>query len=260
MKKQLLSEEFKRMQKLAGIIAENIQEDYLNSLLEKIFEEGIDSLTPKERQWLDDKSKGINQKTPDEYLQDLFREWKIGEVEADNDIDNIYHWSDLHKFDQGLQDGFLNYVDLVEKYPNLDKEDIALLNALGHLKEFNGTPIYMPYSDYNWNSLDEETYHEILFDEFGIEPYEDDDDIETDEDGKITTAAYVKEFGFSFEEKENWEKILDQVKKKYNFDSFDPKSLKNYQKIEDEAKQIYIKKYGSPKYKSYPFYTDRKGF
>ena len=249
MKKQLLSEEFKRMQKLAGIIAENIQEDYLNSLLEKIFEEGIDSLTPKERQWLDDKSKGINQKTPDEYLQDLFREWKIGEVEADNDIDNIYHWSDLHKFDQELQDGFLSYVDLVEKYPNLDKEDIALLNALGHLKEFNGTPIYMPYSDYNWNSLDEETYHEILFDEFGIEPYEDDDDIETDEDGKITTAAYVKEFGFSFEEKENWDELLE--KNKINF--FDDEDV-------DRAKDLYIKKYGPPKYKNYPFSTDRKGF
>ena len=55
MKKQILSEEFKRWQKLAGIITENLQEDYLNSLLEKIFEDGIDSLTPKERQWLDDK-------------------------------------------------------------------------------------------------------------------------------------------------------------------------------------------------------------
>jgi hypothetical protein len=64
---------------------------------------------------------------------------------------------------------------------------------------------------------------------------------------------YKEEFGYSFEEKQNWEKVLDQVKKKYNFDEFDPKSLKNFEKIKDEAKQIYIKKYGSPKYKEYPF-------
>jgi len=92
-----------------------------------------------------------------------------------------------------------------------------------------------------------------LYDEENELYVDPEDDIETDEDGNITTAAYVEEFGHSFEEKQNWEKVLDQVKKKYNFDVFDPKSLKNFEKIKDEAKQIYIKKYGSPKYKSYPF-------
>ena len=242
MKKQILSEEFRRMQKLAGI-NESIDENYLNSLLEKIFENGIDSLTSKERQYLDDVSKGVNQKTPDEYLQDLFKEWKIGEIEVDNDIENIYHWGDLHNFDQELQDGFLSYVNLVEKYPNLDKQDLALVNSLGYLKEFNGTPIYMPYSSNNWNSLDEKTYDKILSNEFDIEPYEDDDD----------DLSYEEEFGHSFEEHQNWEKILDQVMKKYNFDVFDPKSLKNFDKIKTEAENIYVKKYGSPKHKKYPF-------
>jgi hypothetical protein len=72
-------------------------------------------------------------------------------------------------------------------------------------------------------------------------------------DGTMKPKYYKEEFGYSFEEKQNWEKVLDQVKKKYNFDEFDPKSLKNFEKIKDEAKQIYIKKYGSPKYKEYPF-------
>jgi hypothetical protein len=236
--------EIKRMQQLAGILKENVNEDYLNSLLEKIFDNGINSLTSKEKQYLNDISKGINAQTPDEYLQDLFKEWKVGEIEAGNDIENIYHWSDLYKFDQELQDGFLSYTNLVKKYPNLDREDLALVNSLGHAKEFNGTPIYTLYSDNNWNSLDEKTYNKILSREFDIEPYEDDDD----------DLSYEEEFGFSFEEKQNWEKIKDQIfDKKYNFDWFNPKHLKNYQKIEDEAKQVYINKYGPPKYKNYPF-------
>jgi hypothetical protein len=155
----------------------------------------------------------------------------------------------LHKFDQELQDGFLSYINLVKKYPNLDREDLALINSLGHAKEFNGTPIYTSYSENNWNSLDEKTYNRILFNEFGIEPYEDED-----EDGEYDDKAYIKEFGYSFEEKQNWEEIKDQIfNKKYNFNWFSPKSLKNYEKIEDEAKQVYIDKYGPPKYKRYPF-------
>jgi len=235
------------MIKLLDILIESSNEIYLNSLLEKIFENGIDSLTPKEKQYLNDVSKGTNSQTPDEYLQDLYKEWKTGEVEAGNDIENIYHWSDLHQFDQELQDGFLSYINLVEKYPNLDREDLSLVNSLGYAKEFNGTPIYTSYSDNDWNSLDEKTYNKILFNEFGIEPYEDDDEYDGSDE------AYIKEFGYSFEEKENWEKIKDQLFKKYNFDFFNSKDLKNYGKIEDEAKKIYIKKYGSPKYKKYPF-------
>jgi hypothetical protein len=232
------------MIKLLDILKESLNEDYLNSLLEKIFENGIDSLTPEEKQYLNNTSKGINAQTPDEYLQDLFKEWKVGEIEAGNDIENIYHWSDLHKFDQELQDGFLSYTNLVKKYPNLDREDLSLVNSLGHAKEFNGTPIYTNYKENEWNSLTKKQYNKILKDEFGIK-YEkeyDPDDL-----------SYEEEFGFSFEEKQNWEKILDQVKEKYNFDPFKVSSLKNYSKIEDEAKQIYINKYGPPKYKQYPF-------
>ena len=233
------------MIKLLDILKESLNEDYLNSLLEKIFENGIDSLTPEEKQYLNNTSKGINSKTPDEYLQDLFKEWKVGEIEAGNDIENIYHWSDLYKFDQELQDGFLSYTDLVKKYPNLDREDLSLVNSLGHAKEFNGTPIYTSYGKNKWNRLTKKQYNKILKDEFGIKyekEYNPDD------------LSYEEEFGYTFEEKQNWEKIKDQIfDKKYNFNWFSPKSLKNYEKIENEAKQVYIDKYGPPKYKRYPF-------
>ena len=258
-----MNKETLRMQMLAGIITESqyIQklnesdEEYLNSLLEKIFDEGISSLTPEEKQYLDDKSQGKNNKTPNQIIQDLFNDWKKEEIESGNDIENIYDWNDLHKFDQELQDGFISYVNLINKYPNLDKQDLALVNSLGHAKEFDGTPIYMPYSDYDWNSLDEQTYHKIIFDEFDIEPYEDEEDnIETDEKGNISDKAYIKEFGYSWKEKQNWEKILAQVEKKYNYDAFDVESLKNSNIIQKEAAEAYIKKYGPPKYKQYPFY------
>jgi hypothetical protein len=233
------------MIKLLDILKESLNEDYLNSLLEKIFENGIDSLTPEEKQYLNNTSKGINAQTPDEYLQDLFKEWKVGEIEAGNDIENIYHWSDLHKFDQELQDGFLSYTNLVKKYPNLDREDLSLVNSLGHAKEFNGTPIYTNYKENEWNSLTKKQYNKILKDEFGIKyekEYNPDD------------LSYEEEFGFSFEEQQNWQKVKDQIfDKKYKFNWFNPKHLKNYQKIEDEAKKVYIAKYGPPKYKKYPF-------
>ena len=154
------------MIKLTNLL-EGIKEDYLNSLLEKIFDEGLDSLTPEEKQYLDQVSKGTASKTPDEYLQDLFKEWKIGEIEVGNNIEDIYHWSDLHNFDQELQDGFLSYVNLVKKYPSLNKEDLSLINSIGYIKDPAGNQVYMPYSNYYWNSIDEKTYHKIIFDEIG---------------------------------------------------------------------------------------------
>lgn len=74
---------------------------------------------------------------------------------------------------------------------------------------------------------------------------EEDNPNDYDEEGNMTDDAYRKEFGYSFQEKQNYEKILDQVKEKYNFDPFDTNSLKNYDKIEAEAKEMYAQKYGS---------------
>lgn len=204
------------------LLKESKSEDYLNSLLEKIFKKGIDSLTSEEKQFLDDKSQGINNKTPDEFIQDLFNFWKPGEIEVGNDIENIYDWEDLHKFDQDLKNGFLSYVDLVKKYPTLDKEDLALVNGIGHIKDFRGNPIYMSYSQYEWNSLDEETYNKILSNDYGIESQEDYDEDE---------LSYEEEFGFSFEDKEELEKIKNHVKNIYNdFNTIVKESIKLFKK------------------------------
>jgi hypothetical protein len=235
---------FKKYLAEGKLLKESKSEDYLNQILDKILSDGLESLSPEEKQYLNNISQGTDNKTPDEFLQDLFKGWKVGEIEAGNDIENIYHWEDLHKFDQDLKDGFLKYVELVKKYPSLNKEDLALLNGIGHVKDISGNPIYEPYSSYEWDSLDEKTYNQILSKEYNIKPQE-----EYDPDA----LSYEEEFGFSFEEQQNWQKILDQVKEKYNFDFFNPEDLKNYSKIEDEAKNLYKKKYGVSKSKKYPF-------
>jgi hypothetical protein len=204
------------------LLQENKSEDYLNQILDKILSDGLDSLSPEEKQYLDNVSQGTDNKTPDEFLQDLFKSWKVGEIEAGNDIENIYDWEDLHKFDQDYKDGFLKYVDLVKKYPSLDKEDLALLNSIGHIKYISGSPAYMPYSQYEWDSLDEKTYNKILSKEYNIEPQEEYDPDE---------LSYEEEFGFSFEDKEEMEKIKKHIKSIYkDFDKVKKESIKLFQK------------------------------
>ena len=59
MNKQILSEEFLRMQKLAGIISKSQfkqlleNQDIINQILDKISTQGIKSLTPEEKLYLD---------------------------------------------------------------------------------------------------------------------------------------------------------------------------------------------------------------
>ena len=219
-----------RMQMLAGIITEGqykirlneSNESYINSLLEKIFDKGIESLTSEEKEYLDNTSQGKNSKNPDEILQDLFNEWKIEEIEVGNDIENIYHWSDLHKSDPELQDGFISYVNLVKKYPNLNKEDLAILNSLSYIKDFAGTQDFTDWNSIEWNSLDEKTYLKILKDDYGIEPKEDEDD-----DGE--------KLDYPYEDRENFRKILEKIESQH----------KDWEmgKIKDEARKQFKKLY-----------------
>jgi hypothetical protein len=204
------------------LLKENKSEDYLNQILDKILSDGLESLSSEEKQYLDNISQGTDNKTPDEFLQDLFKEWKVGEIEVGNDIENIYHWEDLHKFDQDLKDGFLKYVELVKKYPSLDKEDLALLNGIGHVKDIAGNPIYEPYSSYEWNSLDEKTYNKILSNDYGIKPQKEYDPDE---------LSYEEEFGFSFEDKEELEKIKNHIKTIYkDYNTILKESIKLFKK------------------------------
>jgi hypothetical protein len=204
------------------LLKENKSKDYLNQILDKILSDGLESLSSEEKQYLDNISQGTDNKTPDEFLQDLFKEWKVGEIEVGNDIENIYHWEDLHKFDQDLKDGFLKYVELVKKYPSLDKEDLALLNGIGHVKDIAGNPIYEPYSSYEWNSLDEKTYNKILSNDYGIKPQKEYDPDE---------LSYEEEFGFSFEDKEELEKIKNHIKTIYkDYNTILKESIKLFKK------------------------------
>ena len=136
----------------------------------------------------------------------------------------------------------MGFMDPSNKYGDKWQEEVAgvLLDKYGGKWE-------------NWEKNNPEEL-EMLLDKFKslketreeqyIDPYDNPDFY--DEEGNMKDEAYREEFGFSFKERQDWEKILDQVKKQNNFDVFDPKSLRNYGKIEDEANQIYTQKYGSP--------------
>jgi hypothetical protein len=60
-----LQEHISRIQSMMGVITEN--EDLINRILDKITDEGYDSLTKSEKQYLDNKSKGVN----DDDLEDI---------------------------------------------------------------------------------------------------------------------------------------------------------------------------------------------
>jgi len=60
-----LQEQISRIQSMMGVITEN--EDLINRILDKITDEGYDSLTKSEKQYLDNKSKGVN----DDDLEDI---------------------------------------------------------------------------------------------------------------------------------------------------------------------------------------------
>lgn len=93
----------------------------------------------------------------------LFQEWREGELKVDNeDLINILKFDDLKG--ENL-DVFNNFLDLVKKYPKINREDLAILNSIGlfnygaEWEEFDG----------NWNSLDEKTFNKIMKNEFGEE-------------------------------------------------------------------------------------------
>lgn len=165
--KQLIREEIRK-------VLNESQDGYLNSLLDKILDQGIESLSDEEKQALDQFSSGSKPKSPEEVMQDLFIEWKKGEIEAGNDeLDTIFNWEDISKFDEGLQKSFIDYTVLVKKYPNIDKEDLAIVSSIGNgiLLGDEGSKASL---EYKWNkerfvNIDEETYYNILKKYFKID-------------------------------------------------------------------------------------------
>ena len=109
------------MIKLTNLLKES-QSNYLNRLLDKILDQGIESLTDEEKQVLNQFSSGEDVKSPEEIMQGLFDDWKQGEIKVGNDeLENIYNWESINEFDEDLKQSFIDYTLLVKKYSNIDK-------------------------------------------------------------------------------------------------------------------------------------------
>jgi hypothetical protein len=160
------------MIKLIDILKES-QNDYLDRLLDKILDQGIKSLTDEEKQALDQFSSGKNIKSPEEIMQELFNEWKQGEIKVgNNELENIYNWEDINNVDEDLKQSFIDYTILVKQYPNIYKEDLAIVSSIG-IGILTGDEYLMASIEYknhqnNFTNLDEKTYYDILKNYFKI--------------------------------------------------------------------------------------------
>jgi hypothetical protein len=82
-----LQEQISRIQSMMGVITEN--EDLINRILDKITDEGYDSLTKSEKQYLDNKSKGV----VDDELDDIVSidsGYEFNDTVDDYDVKFIY--------------------------------------------------------------------------------------------------------------------------------------------------------------------------
>jgi len=114
----------------------------------------------------------------------LFNFWKKGEIEVGNETANVESPEEL----QGeTKDTFNRFVDLVNNYPKIDKEDLAVLNSIGL---FGGTETF--YNSYEWNNLKEKDFIKIMMHEYGYEREDVDEDYEnldeTLEEGPLEDA------------------------------------------------------------------------
>lgn len=161
------------MIKLTHLLRES-QSDYLNRLLDKILDQGIKSLTDEEKQALNQFSSGENVKSPEEIMQGLFDEWKQGEIRVgNNELENIYSWENINEFDEDLKQSFIDYTLLVKQYPNIDKEDLAIVSSIGTGilagdEMLTATIEYKEHQD-DFTNLDEKTYYNILKNHFKID-------------------------------------------------------------------------------------------
>ena len=123
--KKPLNEQFRRMQKLAGILNENeLKEDQnaIDKILDKISISGIESLTPEEKKYLNtgespeislEQDKDYFLLTPQvmEYINE-----KIQEMRNKSDEEQWEYLKEVEYWEQDFEDELL--VDLGDKYPN----------------------------------------------------------------------------------------------------------------------------------------------
>lgn len=174
------------MIKLTNLLKES-QSDYLNRLLDKILDQGIESLTDEEKQSLNQFSSGKDVKSPEEIIQGLFDEWKQGEIKVGNtELENIYNWEGINEIDEDLKQSFIDYTLLVKQYPNIDKEDLAIVSSIGigilaGDEMLTATIEYKKHQD-DFTNLDEKTYYNILKNHFKINVKKIIDDLDKEDE------------------------------------------------------------------------------
>jgi hypothetical protein len=172
--------------KLIDLLKES-QDNYLNRLLDKILDQGIESLTDEEKQALNQFSSGKDVKSPEEIMQGLFDDWKQGEIKVGNDeLENIYNWENINEFDEDLKQSFIDYTLLVKQYSNIDKEDLAIVSSIGTGilagdELLTSTIEYKEHQD-DFNNLDEKTYYNILKNYFKIDVKKIIDNLDKDDE------------------------------------------------------------------------------
>ena len=171
-------------------ISKVLNENYLDKLLDKILDQGIESLNNEEKQALNQFSFGKKVKSPEEIMQELFNEWKQGEIKVgNNELEDIYSWEDIDKFDKDLKQSFIDYTLLTKQYPNVDKEDIAIVSSIGN-GILTGDELLTATIEYkehqgDFINLDEKTYYNILKNYFKINVKDIIDNLNNDEDEYI---------------------------------------------------------------------------
>lgn len=174
------------MIKLINLLKES-QSDYLNRLLDKILDQGIESLTDEEKQALNQFSSGKDVKSPEEIMQGLFDDWKQDEIKVGNDeLENIYNWENINEFDEDLKQSFIDYTLLVKQYPSIDKEDLAIISSIGNGIS-TGDELLMSAIEYkehqdDFINLDEKTYYDILKNYFKIDVKKIIDNLDKDDE------------------------------------------------------------------------------
>ena len=123
--KHPLNEQFRRMQKLAGILNENeLKEDQntIDKILDKISISGIESLTPEEKEYLNTgESPEISLEQDKDYLlltpqvMEYINE-KIQEMRNKSDEEQWEYLKEVEYWEQDFEDELL--VDLEDEYPN----------------------------------------------------------------------------------------------------------------------------------------------
>jgi len=132
MNKQILSEEFLRMQKLAGIISESQfkqlleNQDIIDQILDKISAQGIKSLTPEEKLYLDT---GGKSSIPNSRTTEIYSSEPEGELYKIENFPSMPNASDIDFECNADEETCYNNPKMVKMLQNNDFKKI--INKIG---------------------------------------------------------------------------------------------------------------------------------